>query len=650
MKEWIKKHVYSVIFIFFVIKMVVYYLAVNMNMPMGLISCGLTIAIFGATIYIYDHGSRRMRSALLVIYSVISVVLFIDVIYYNYFNQLVSVNQVLQIKNIKGTGDSITTAIPLFSIVLLLDLPLQWYLTIKNWKQPFIQKTRYSKPKWVSILLLAVILIIAVNPLGLSIFQRINRTEAVTAHVRDVLDSTVGKLIYQNSSLRDIFEYKSISQQTAQEVVDAVIPGADEPVTKKAYQGIGEGKNLILIQLESFQEFVIGKSYNGQELTPNLNELLLKDTINFTNYYTTMGKGNTSDAEFCTQTGLYPVIEAASYDLYIENNLITLPELMKAKGYTTSAAIGDDKTFYNRDVVYEKFGYDAFYSEETFGEGPEIGLGLSDKYVFSKMSDILSEQENPFFNFMISLSNHYPYTMDDPAEATIKLAPEDEDTLFGGYMQTIRYTDEAIGQLIADLKANGLYEDTIIVLYGDHHGLNCLDEDNYTRMTEFLGYEYDYDTMLNVPLIIHIPGYGTSETKEIVGGQVDFLPTIANLMNLDVSHNVLMGQDLLNADSGFIATVAYLLEGSFIKDGIMYEIGRDGSFEEGRAVDLNTHQPVSIEGLEEDSQKAMALIQLSKYLLEHDEAVLSDDVLADVKDQIQGESESNIDEISAGMQ
>lgn len=43
-----------------------------------------------------------------------------------------------------------------------------------------------------------------------------------------------------------------------------------------AYKGVAKGKNLILIQTESFNNFVIGATYNGQEITPNLNKLLKK--------------------------------------------------------------------------------------------------------------------------------------------------------------------------------------------------------------------------------------------------------------------------------------------------------------------------------------------------------------------------------------
>ena len=121
---------------------------------------------------------------------------------------------------------------------------------------------------------------------------------------------------------------------------------------------------------------------------------------------------------------------------------------------------------------------------------------------------------------------------------------------------------------------------------------------------------------------------------------MDFLPTIANLYDLDLSQSVTFGQDLVNAKEGFVATVAYMLQGSFFKDGIMYEIGRDGSFEGGRALDLDTHEAVDIEGLEEDSQKAVTVTEMSKYILEHNEAAMSDDELGKRLETVESEVDS----------
>ncbi len=616
------------IFVLFVFKMLVYYTAVDIPI-LGNWAFLLTVAVFAVTMYLYKYAGRRTKLTLRVIYVIFTIVLFVDVIYYNYFNQLVSVNQIWQIKNMKGTEDSVKSAIPLMSLFILVDLPVLAYVIHKHKNKDLPVNGNPKKQRLVGLCLIAALIVIAVNPFHFPSFQKINSTEAITTHIKDVVDSTVGKLIYSQSSLGEILQKKAVSTEALSQVSESVSSTEGENDSSlDAYAGIGEGKNLIVIQIESFQNFVINAFYNGQELTPNLNKLLKDDTLYFNHYYTNMGKGNTSDAEFSTQTSLYPVIEGASYDLYMDNDYRALPKLLKEKGYNTSAAIGDDKDFYNRNTVYEHLGYDIFYNEDNLEMDEISGLGLSDQSMFRQMSENLKQQKTPFYSFLITLTNHYPYVMDDPSMATLELKAEDEDTMFGNYLQTIHYTDAAIGAFIDQLKANGIYDNTVIAMYGDHHGLNCLDEENYEKMTQYLGYAYDYDCMLNIPLVIHIPGLGEAKTVETVGGQVDFLPTIANMFNLDLSESVTFGQDLLNADSGYVATVAYMLQGSFFKDGIMYEVGRDGSFENGRAVDLNTHQEIPLnDELKLDYEKALTLTETSKYILEHNQAVTADEHL-----------------------
>ena len=146
---------------------------------------------------------------------------------------------------------------------------------------------------------------------------------------------------------------------------------------------------------------------------------------------------------------------------------------------------------------------------------------------------------------------------------------------FGNYLQTVRYTDEAFGKLIEYLKKNDMYDNTVIAIYGDHQGMNKETPSVQWKMTDFLGKEYDYDEMLNVPFIIHIPGLNESKVADTVGGEVDIMPTIANLMDLDTKQPYVFGHDLLNADEGFVAQISYVGEGSFITsdDNMLFTIG-----------------------------------------------------------------------------
>jgi phosphoglycerol transferase MdoB-like AlkP superfamily enzyme len=227
----------------------------------------------------------------------------------------------------------------------------------------------------------------------------------------------------------------------------------------------------------------------------------------------------------------------------------------------------------------------------------------------------LQQQEGPFFTFAITLTNHHPFVLDEQYR-TLTLAEEDKDTKLGAYLESIRYTDEAIGQLIADLKAADLYDDTVIALYGDHHGLNCGMDDVIDQVSAFIGRTYDYDEMLNVPMMIHVPKSGVAETISTTGGQIDFMPTIANVMGLTLDDTLILGQDLSNATEGFVAFTSYLFEGSFATNEIMFQISREGIFEGSRAWKIGTNEEVDASLYQEDYDKAILRKQTSEEILD----------------------------------
>ena len=248
------------------------------------------------------------------------------------------------------------------------------------------------------------------------------------------------------------------------------------------------------------------------------------------------------------------------------------------------------------------------------------GFGLTDKEMFRQAVDILKTKQEPFFSFMITLTNHIPYDMPQSL-ATLDLALEDEKTMFGRYLQTVHYTDEAIGDLIRYLKEAGLYDNSVIVIYGDHQGLNKETLEVSLSMMDYLGKEYDFDEMLKIPLIIHIPGLGEHKVVTTVGGQIDTAPTIANLMDLDFCQPYQFGHDLLNTEEGFLAQISYIGKGSYIdgSNDMIFAIGKDGTVEEGRALHIpdGEFMNVNMDLCRENSDRALALLELSKKVLDH---------------------------------
>lgn len=585
----------------FAIKMFIYYNLIKVN-RMELFIIVISLAVWGTIFVLFGRsGLKRKRAIFISVYFLLSLLMFADTMYYNYYNQTVSIRQLWQVKSVTAVPKSFLATVIPSSFLLFVDIPFAYHY-FKKYCDNFA-KTKWKLDRRATYVLIAFavfIVTLIINPFKSAAIARVNSVEFFTNHVNDIYETISSNLSTGNMEEKEILE---------------VIDEKKQEITNPRYFGIGQGKNLIVIQLEAIQEFLIGATYEGQEITPNLNKLLEKDTLFFDQYFANNGKGNTSDAEFSSLNSLYPTIDGESYRLYETNTFNGLPWLLREQGYRAFAVHGYEGEFWNREVAYPNQGFEDYISMEDMVQDEIIGMGISDKSMFKQLIPILQQQQEPYFSFVITLTNHHPFILEEQYQS-LQLAPEDLDNKFGAYLQTSRYTDEAIGQFIDDLKEAGLYENTVIALYGDHHGLNCGMEDIQLRTSEFLGRNYDYDEMMNVPLIIHLPGSGITETISTTGGHIDFMPTIANIMGLTPSHDFILGQDIVNVEEGFVAFTNYLFEGSFVMNDVIFQISREEIFEGSRAWEIETGNTLDIEEFRDEYEKALTLKKVSKEILE----------------------------------
>lgn len=635
MLEKIKKiiQVPYMLLVFLLLKVVTYYFLIDVNPFLHPILLGTILIFWFLFLGLSESNLKHKYAIFLIVYIGLSLLMFADSMYFNYYNQTVSVRQIYQVSNVAKVPQSfIATLIPT-SIFLVWDIPFASYYFRKKAAQE--GKTGRFTPfqrgvmEGIGIFFIAICVI---NPGKTTFLTKINSVGFVTSHIKDITDVT-----YQ-AVHHDFWE--------PQEVISAVEDVNDTPNATHSSQdiqnlkGIGKDKNVLVIQLEAFQNFLINREYNGQVLTPNLNKLIKDESIYFDNYYSVIGKGNTADAEFATLNSLYPVIDGESYRLYTDNTYDGLPWKLKDQGYTTFAFHGNEATFWNRQAAYPYQGIDNFYSIETLDSSDIVGLGISDKSMFRQMVNVLSKQKGKFFSFGISLTSHHPYEMPEELQ-DLEILPEDKGSKFANYLQAVHYTDEAIGELIDELKKAGLYDNTILAFYGDHHGLNCTMDRNNEYVGRFLGKEYGYEEMLKVPCIIHIPGSNVSKTISTLGCQVDFLPTMSYLMDFQLKQPYIMGQNLLTAEHGYAAFTAYLFEGSFAYDDIIFDISREGIFEGSKAWKRDTLKEVDIHKYEKQYEKMLGLKAASRQVLEQD--LISDYVTHDVKVPDKNEKKTKAD-------
>ena len=316
-----------------------------------------------------------------------------------------------------------------------------------------------------------------------------------------------------------------------------------------AYTGVAKGKNVMIIHLESFQQFLIGYKWKGKEVTPNLNKLYhAKNTLSFSNFYNQVGQGKTSDAEMMLENSLFGLQSGSAMSSYgTSNTFESAPAILSQQGgYTTAVMHGGAGSFWNRNNAYKQFGYEYFMPLSYYQNKPKyyIGYGLKDKIFFSQSIKYIERLPQPFYLKLITVTNHYPYDLDKKNQSIAKTETGDETV--DGYVQTAHYLDQAIGQLMRWLKKTGLAKNTLLVFYGDHYGISgnhhkasaeLLNQDEFTN--------FDNLKFQRVPLMFHMRGL-KGGVKKTYGGEIDVLPTLLNLLGIKNQKTIQFGHDLLS--------------------------------------------------------------------------------------------------------
>jgi phosphoglycerol transferase MdoB-like AlkP superfamily enzyme len=353
--------------------------------------------------------------------------------------------------------------------------------------------------------------------------------------------------------------------------------------------GIARGTNLLILQVEAMQKWVIGAHDRGQELTPFLNQLRDRAWF-FDHLYDETGDSSTADAEYMVLNSQFPIPQGSVAFRRDENHFVTLLHSFKEAGYTTFAGHAYAAGMWNRAVLYPKYGFDRTAFRDELGEGPKLGWGIGDKLFFQRVEPDLEHLKTPFVSLLITLTSHGPYQYVPPAERKLKIgAIEASD--FGGYLHSMRYNDEAIEQLFAQLEKSGLLANTTLVIYGDHDSRMkfpahlAVDTDLPPDTQRRLAIR-DYTTK-QIPLFVVLPErlHAAPRVIHTLGGQVDIGATIAHLFGLKRPASFI-GQSLVPERVGHASRI----DGSGVDGEHIYIApggGRCESFPDFKRVDLS---------------------------------------------------------------
>ncbi|MEK5390420.1 LTA synthase family protein [Margalitia sp. FSL K6-0131] len=523
--------------------------------PIGSVALFLGISFF---------FSKKIRIVcMLIVYTVLTGILFGNILYYRFYIDYVTVPVLFQFQNVGGLSQSTVELLRWTDPLLVVDIIFLIFAAIKLVdKSKFVSKKQHRASLAISIMLILAVLVggEVEDP---NLFKK--------TYDRELLVKTIGTFNYHVYDI--LFNSKMLVQSAFAESndihkVESYLKKENAPsLSKSSYHGQAQGKNLILISLESTQQFVLNRKINGEEITPFLNKLI-KESYYFPNFYHQTAQGKTSDAEFMIDNGLYPLSGGSVFVRRPHNDYYALPAILKEQGYISTVFHSNDESFWNRGNMYQTLGYDRFFSKKDYQvtEENSVNYGLKDIPFFKQSIPYLKKLPQPFYAKFLTLTNHFPFLLHNEDDRFLNIDENNAD-LVHRYFATVRYEDEAIKQFFDLLKKEGIYNNSVIVLYGDHYGISR----SYDKeLEEVLGKKISLTDQLDlqkVPFIIHIPGVKGKQINTL-GGEIDIRQTILDIMGIvPKKEEVDFGRSLFSSDR---KNLVVFRDGSFVTNKFAY--------------------------------------------------------------------------------
>jgi lipoteichoic acid synthase len=474
---------------------------------------------------------------------VFSLLFFTHSLYFKYFGDFASLYDLPQIHQLRSVADMLPGMISVEAL-FFADLPFLPFLHGARMKQ------EHSQPAGVKTFLVFLFAGVFPNlpPLYYAYASSNSYFEAI--YNRHDFVMRMGIIDYQVDDAYDYLDGRLKKASVTQDEIRRVREWQETEERKRESRndltGEGKGMNLVVIQVESMQNFVIGLTHDGREVTPNLNGLA-KEGLYFRKIFDQTAAGNSSDAVLLANASLYPSRRGAASFLYAQDHFDSLPNVLAAHGYATAVMHAYKKDFWNFDRFERGLGFDTRIYEQGFSNTDELGgflRGLSDRAFFLEAAGKIEKLRKPFYVSLRTLSTHSPFAHITQDIDNFPLGTLDGE-IMGYYLRAMHYVDSAIGMFLDKLAEDHLLSKTIIVIYGDHRARLP------HRELERIGVS-DMREDRKVPLIISIPRRARKHTRDIVGGLIDVAPTVCNILGIDTSDTFFLGKDLGNGGPGFV--------------------------------------------------------------------------------------------------
>ncbi len=385
-------------------------------------------------------------------------------------------------------------------------------------------------------------------------------------------------------------ELASSNSRFAKTAVKDMSRMIENPKPEKKY-------NVVFITVESLSASFMESFGSTDHLTPNL-DALAQQSMLFTQLYAT-GNRTVRGLEAITlslpPTPGYSVVKRPNNE-----NLFSLGSVLKEKGYDSKFLYGGYGYFDNMNYFFGNNGFKTI--DRTDFSEKEVDFaniwGVSDGSLFGKAlqeGDKSYQQGKPFFQFLMTTSNHRPYTY---PEGLIDIPPKT------GRSGGVKYTDYAIGKFIEEARKKPWFKDTLFVIIADHcaggRGLTSIPMQNY-----------------HIPAMIYAPEIIEPLKVDRVSSQIDIIPTLLGILNFSY-YSKFMGKDILRMKAGEERLVLGTYENlGYFRGGILVTLSPLGKVQYER-IDLKDYSVQKIEKAPKILEEAISYYQFSDHLLTHD--------------------------------
>lgn len=416
----------------------------------------------------------RVKKSLLVAFVLSAVLAFCNVLYSRFFGHYLPNLAILQLGNLTDgevMGSTLTGLRLADGCFVLLAVVFGWLY--RRWDSRSVQDRfgRTLATLWgVALLAVGAFIVllglthdpsfetsfIRFSPIRVQYTQAPNNMLFRSGFVRRAL------VCYEDFLQRDL----ALDEQQLAEIAQEYTDYRERTVGGPTVDG---PKNVIFIIVESYLAATSDLTVDGKEITPFLNRLKRDSTVYYNGHVRpNINIGESSDGQFIYMAGLMPLKSEITVNIVKDKTVCGLPAVMKEQGRIKASQIvvPTSPTFWEQDKMNGLFGFDTMYSKFDCDKALHGNEDLNDEQIFTLAARADGKVEQPFFSLILTMSMHNPYTK--CVEHGFQLADETLTAEYRNYLTDCHYTDQQLERYFGELKRQGLYDNSVIVITADH--------------------------------------------------------------------------------------------------------------------------------------------------------------------------------------